>query len=354
MRTWMMVKALWLLPFFGFSLNSPIFAQTQTKAKPKAGKAKPAASPAPETPTDDPLRLRTAEELEQQNKSAWSESMFRPPNNPNHPRNAFLPPLVSFVLPGFDQWWEGQYAYAIPYSALGIAGIAVSRSADSDKLKYFSDLTERDPDIRKLLIGSTLTKIGGGLSSYHSFRTAVTTRPNEYKFLNQKYEESPLQLSIAPFKLQYLARPTTLAPLAILGALVVLDYRRKNGPTWYGLQRQDFPMTGIISYGAGLGEETSFRGFLMPWTREQTGSDIGSNLITATVFAAAHIAPDHPIPWPQFLFGYYVGWVSQRNNWTLSESIFIHTWWDVIAFVADYASKQRTDRVFTLPINLVF
>jgi membrane protease YdiL (CAAX protease family) len=102
----------------------------------------------------------------------------------------------------------------------------------------------------------------------------------------------------------------------------------------------DVFFTGAISYGAGVGEEAVFRGFLLPELRQALGSDFWSNAVTAVGFAAAHLGSvDRPIA--QLALGYYWGDLTQRNNWEIAESIFIHTWWDVIAFLTVFQIKDK-------------
>jgi membrane protease YdiL (CAAX protease family) len=109
-----------------------------------------------------------------------------------------------------------------------------------------------------------------------------------------------------------------------------------------------------MSYGAGVGEETVFRGFLMPVARNLTGSDWIANGISSTVFAAAHISSDYQYPVAQFLFGTYVAWLSQYRNWTLAEGIFIHTWWDTISILSEYAATQKINHFAISPIKIEF
>ena len=88
----------------------------------------------------------------------------------------------------------------------------------------------------------------------------------------------------------------------------------------------------------------------MPMAMEWTDSEFLSNSMTATVFAAVHYSSANKIPWPQFAMGWYLGWVAQRNDWTLSESIFIHTWWDVIIFLTEWSFTENAHKSMYLPI----
>src|SRR5690606_36713047 len=93
---------------------------------------------------------------------------------------------------------------------------------------------------------------------------------------------------------------------------------------------KDFLTLSAISYNAGVGEEALFRGWMMPVWQETFHSKFWSNTITALIFAAGHISDELPVPWPQFAIGYYLGHLTQKNYWTLSESVFIHSWSYVI------------------------
>ena len=50
--------------------------------------------------------------------------------------------------------------------------------------------------------------------------------------------------------------------------------------------------------------------------------------------------------------GYYLGYLSQKNHWTLKEGIFIHAWWDLIAFTGSYLydSRDKRSKGFYLPL----
>ena len=77
--------------------------------------------------------------------------------------------------------------------------------------------------------------------------------------------------------------------------------------------------------------------------------------MTATVFAAAHYSNHNQLPIFQLLSGWYLGYVTQRNDWSVSESIFIHSWIDVIAFTAAFAfGKEKEAKIQLTPIMITF
>jgi membrane protease YdiL (CAAX protease family) len=85
-----------------------------------------------------------------------------------------------------------------------------------------------------------------------------------------------------------------------------------------------------------------FRGWIMPVMYEAWDSPFWSNAAQSLLFAAAHL-PTNPAPLPQLLLGYHLGNVTMKNQWRIGESVFIHVWWDVLAFAGAYHYKQKKD-----------
>ena len=71
-----------------------------------------------------------------------------------------------------------------------------------------------------------------------------------------------------------------------------------------------------------------------------------ANLTQAAIFGAAHVSEDNPFPVFQTLAGYYFGYLAQRNNWSLQEAIFVHTWWDVIIFAGSFAQGDKKASIY--------
>lgn len=248
---------------------------------------------------------------------------------PTRARNPVGPAVLSFFLPGFDQYWEEQWDAGITYSLIGATGLGLGLSAarnvnqsETDN----SDLGDLKGDERLFTYGLQLYMFAGELSAYHSFRTAVETlKPyGQYTFLTRT--EKSNELMLAPFHFSYLVRPTTFIPLLLLATLgsVGLDpHAYMNG--------DDVAFVGGLSYNAGVGEEAFFRGYFFPYFRQSFGSTFWSNSAQATVFGLAHLSATNSFPIAQALMGYYLGWLTERNEWTLGQSIFVHTWWDILA-----------------------
>jgi hypothetical protein len=271
--------------------------------------------------------------------------------DPTRERATFWPQVASFLIPGFDQWWERQTSAAYLYSGIAVGGLGVTATSGlenySDNQSAGTQISQGNDSVRAYLLGGEIYSFAGYMSAYHSFRSAVRTRQEhgEYAFLPRDKEETPDQLMKAPFHFAYLERPTTFIPLGLLLASALLS--SSNG---HQLLFSDGFYSASNSYLAGVGEESLFRGYVAPRLMESFDSPFWSNTTTATLFGAAHIASDNQIPYFQFLFGWYVGWLSQRNQWTLSEGIFIHAWWDLILFAYSATDHSSITKPHILPL----
>ncbi|MEY4632467.1 MAG: hypothetical protein RIQ81_2587 [Pseudomonadota bacterium] len=256
-------------------------------------------------------------------------------------------PALSFFLPGLDQWAEGDYGSAAAYTGVAVGGTLMSQSAikkieerqDGDAK---SDLNSKDNDLRRAMLGSQLSMASGSFSTYHAFRKASEMRKadGQYEFLTSP--DSPRDLLLAPFRFDYLARPSTFLPLGIISGLAVyLANTKLDGIEHTHRLATDYAYGTAFSYLAGTHEEALFRGWLMPVLTEYVSADTTANVAQSVIFAAAHLGSTS-LPLPQLLLGWHLGYVTQQNGWSLSEAAFIHTWWDVVAFIGvQYAVREK-------------
>jgi membrane protease YdiL (CAAX protease family) len=173
-------------------------------------------------------------------------------------------------------------------------------------------------------------------------------------------EDSPTDILLAPFDMRYMLKATTFVPVGLAVVLASLqqsafDSAKKDGEKEYDrskVTKDDAFYAGAFSFNAGTHEEAVFRGWIMPEFRELTGSDLWSNLIQSTFFALAHLG-DNQLPLPQFGLGYYLGHLTQQNNWSFKESVFIHTWWDIIIFSSMYRYEKRPKSAKTSATRLI-
>ena len=281
---------------------------------------------------------------------------------PNKKRGSIFGfPLLSFAVPGIGQFLNGQYGPGFVYSGTAFAGAATAVSgvielsnrndndADNDDDLYVEGFEDKDPAVRRILVGTSLYTLAGSLSLYHSFQTVVDFRKQQgdFSFLPDERETTD-ELMLAPFEFGFLGRWTTWVPLVSLLGLVFVDGANDDYNTRDSLNAGDYALAGTLSYGAGVGEEAMFRGWLYPAFINSYGEDneFWANATQAAIFGALHYSRDNRFPLFQALGGFYWGWLTRKNNWSLKESIFIHTWWDVIAFTAIFAQGDKKASIY--------
>lgn len=298
------------------------------------------------------------------------ESPFSLRHDPDRPRALFWPQLGSLLLPGLDQYLEGQAVSGVIYTGVALSGYAYAadRAAKlgQEHLKKESqkNFSSKNNDYRAFHLGMQLPMVAGSFSAYHSFRTAVRSRQKNGEFAYLEEEEKITDLLLAPLHFEFMLRKSTWIPLLIVGAIAYIENtpwalaesKSKSSP----LYPSDYYYSVVPALGAGTSEEAVFRGWLMPMFHHHLKSETLSNLAQASVFALAHLG-NVKVPVVQALLGYYLGEVTMRNHWTLAESVFIHTWWDVIAFLGSYSNRDRNDTakqrpmpVLTIPIEFHF
>lgn len=267
-----------------------------------------------------------------------------PVRDPDVPRNSAWLPLGSLLLPGLGQYIESQGSAGAFYTGVAAGGALLANGASSgsetDDFKNMAD------SARQRTYGLQLYQFAGEMSAFHTFRTRIETlKPHGmYTFVTK---ERSTDLMLAPFEPEHFIRPTTFIPL--LGLLAIEISRLKDGSY---VDFGDGAFTGGVSYNAGVGEEALFRGYLMPVLHQNLGSAFWANAIQGTVFGAAHLSGQNKLPVIQGLMGFYLGWLTQRNQYSNRQSVFLHTWWDVIAIGFEIANSHRND-VVARPIPLL-
>ncbi|MBM4252485.1 MAG: CPBP family intramembrane metalloprotease [Deltaproteobacteria bacterium] len=292
-------------------------------------------------------------------KLQTNDSWFTPPIDPDYPRSDLLVPAVSFILPGFGQFINGEYLSGSVYAGLALGSVvysnATARANDLARAKLFAERRaetyglkleevrdQKDVAARKVMLAGLVYQGSGGFSAYQAFRLSATTRQatGQYQFLGR--DETPMDILKSTVDFKYLKRSSTWIPLAIGGALAGLKLSLPPGDT---SERSPFTtadafFTTSFSGNAGTHEEAMFRGWVMPVLREYTGSDGWSNVGQGVIFALAHLSTVS-VPLPQFLLGLHLGNVTQRNGWEMGEAVFIHTWWDIIAFWTQFQYNSK-------------
>jgi membrane protease YdiL (CAAX protease family) len=264
-------------------------------------------------------------------------------------------PVASWFLPGLGQYGCDQLGEGAIYSSIALAGLAYTANASSD---YHADADNRDQlyakdqSLRKMTLGIQTYMTMGGYSLFSSFQnsTKVAQNSGQYSFLGK--DESVQDLLRAPFNFHFLGRPSTLVPLSIITALSLYAVQSHDDTLENDIFTKDdaFYAT-AYSFNAGTYEEMIFRGWMMPVFHEYWMTDTMANCMQALTFGAMHLNQTKR-PVIQAALGWHLGHTAITNHWTLAESIFIHTWWDVIAFTGAYHVKTTSSSSRPLALRL--
>jgi membrane protease YdiL (CAAX protease family) len=254
-------------------------------------------------------------------------------------RSDVLLPALSFFLPGIGQAAYGEYGPMATYTGAWLGGGLMAAQA-AEKIKdrkededADSDLNSRDNDVRRAMLGNQIAMASGSFSLFDTFRNASDGRREDGQYAFLATRERTKDVLLAPFRFDYLSRPTTLVPLGIISALAVyIANSDQRTIERVALRGSDYAFGASFSYLAGTHEEALFRGWLMPVLTEYVSADTTANVVQSVLFAAAHLGST-PLPLPQLLLGWHLGYVTLQNDWSLGEAAFIHTWWDVVAFL---------------------
>jgi len=271
--------------------------------------------------------------------------------------NYIWDPAVGYPgFPGIDQWLQGDWMHAALFSGSAMGFIGAWHFFDQKRTEEDASTNRHEFYLVMLDLSRGAYFNGGMLSSYYSFRYHVKNlqKQGAFPFLSSHEEVSDILLS--PFKFNFLAKWTTIIPLVIAGGY--FQWAWSIGEEISSLTTNKVLYAGGHSYEAGTGEEAVFRGYLMPLIYQWYPNQFVANGLQSLIFGYSHQLDGIPIF--QLILGAYTGWVTIKNNWTISEAIFIHTWYDVLAFTASFADgniSRNAKKNFTFwfpPLRLVF
>lgn len=254
-----------------------------------------------------------------------------------------LLPLGSLLLPGLGQYWDGRVGWA--YSVAAVGGIAGALAVAKDGMQI------TDVEGQLFLIGSQVWLDAALLSAYDTYRHRVSERLRYPEDLSTVDD-----LLFAPADFRALGRLRVLLPFIAIGALGIgSGFVNEAGVTYESDPYEDFRFRDVgfslvASYGAGVGEEAFFRGYLLHGFNKVWGvHPLVANGMQSALFATAHA----DFSWGFLIpmgFGFYNGWLAQADNYNLRDAVFLHTWWDVFVFVGTIATDRRNGTaMFTLP-----
>ena len=152
-------------------------------------------------------------------------------------------------------------------------------------------------------------------------------------------------LLLAPFNPKILKKPMVWGGVTVsLGLAVALSYFANLSDL--KIQPSNFIEipSSAVAFPIGIGEESLFRGVVMPAFSEAMGPK-GGLAASSIIFGAAHIMNAQMLPpylrWRYYAFsipfitglGAYFGWITQQTG-SLQEAVAVHSWYDFTLFSA--------------------
>ena len=272
-------------------------------------------------------------------------------------------PVLSTILPGFGQYWQHANAAGAAFTTAGLAGIGltVSGPVSATSLQELP----RTAEGQRALFGLELYSVSGYLSAYDSFHRAIPALQQRgmYPFLDEGGKhESVGSLFTAPFDVRFLGRWTTWVDLAYTGAVAALlvAVETRPGKQYRPYLVRDAVFGTGVSFGAGVGEEALFRGWVYPVLYEVLDRNfLPANAIQALFFGKLHLGQAGPFAIAISGWAFYEGWLTRRNHWSIRESIFHHFWYDAVIFATTFLVEEapvcvQCPRLLRPPVILRF
>ena len=260
------------------------------------------------------------------------------------PARAVSPELVaagSLLLPGLGQAVNGDYAAGAAHLGLALAFshqfTVLSGRHDYLDVDARIDTRERLIHVNRTtyaaeLYATALTDLGL-YSAYGAYRDARASN-KRLLYSTPAPTESAQVLALAPFQWEHLSRPTFYIPLL---ALALASFAPRSAKAYAyapdeSLTRDDLAAGMSVQYEmVAVGEESFFRGVLNNSLSHAFGENWGL-ATSSVVFGLAHEGlGNQATPLGATLFGLYAGYLHQRNNYQLGESVALHYWWNVLS-----------------------
>lgn len=168
--------------------------------------------------------------------------------------------------------------------------------------------------------------------------------------------DSFLDLTSAPFSWSVIKKPEVWGGLmGSLALATTVTYFAFSNKSQASASASTFaPWFPLIALPVGLGEESLFRGFLLPVFSEWF-TPTGGIILSSLVFGAMHIPNARGLEIEDrrnyYTFslplitglGAYFGWMTHKNH-SLKESVALHTWYDFVLFAAGAWASQAVIR----------
>ena len=271
--------------------------------------------------------------------------------------NANLNAISSLIIPGLGQTFNGQYTRGAVHFSVA-AGLHFQyqyylNSPDRLSSDLVFDEENRIKFVNKQTHYSTAhfraTLNTHFYSSYAAYRDSGGSSASP-----AKPSDDTVDVFTSPLRFDYMLRPTTVIPLAIIIGIMASDYDNIYATRYdASLTKNDVYFGSFLAGGASaIGEEAFFRGYLNNELSGRLGW-IPGGLVSSGLFGATHgLGGNNASVLASTLFGFYLSWLQRHNDYSISEGIFIHFW--INAFGAIQAIEKGGPAVELVNISIPF
>lgn len=266
---------------------------------------------------------------------------------------------ASFLIPGLGQAANGDYVEGGVHLGLTLVAarqynILIAKDdyiAPGDQIDDHRNIALNRTTFESELYGTALTDLSL-YSAYGAYRDARLAMDNR-GYATPAPHESLAEAAYAPFQWDYMSRATTWVPLllALYSAVTPPDSSSYVIVPQGGLTRDEIGTGFAFQYEmVAVAEEGFFRGMLNNGFSSAFGETWG--LVSSSVaFGLAHSGQGTQASGLQAgVFGLYLGWLQQRNDYDIRQGVAIHFWWDFLLGLATL--QQRKTQIGAPPVRL--
>lgn len=260
-----------------------------------------------------------------------------------------LKAAASLILPGLGQAANGDWAAAGAHLGLYLVlanqyEVLIRRDdyiRRRDRTDADRNITINRTSFAADLYATALTDLSL-YSAFGAYRDARQTIGNR-GYATPAPRESLDETALAPFQWTYLSRATTFIPLlfALAGAVTPADSNSYVYRPVGGLTREEMAEGFALQFEmVAVGEEGFFRGVLNNSFSDAFGETWGL-VGSSAVFGLAHTgAGIQASGLGATVFGLYLGWLQQVNDYDIRQGVAIHYWWDFLVALSTLQQRQ--------------
>ena len=272
--------------------------------------------------------------------------------------------MASLFIPGVGQMMNEDYVTGGAHFliTMGLYNQYFKRADDPRYIKY----EDRYDEVNNVILTNSTT-FEADLFAYTAQNLSFYSAYGAYRdgraaIGNKGYKtpvppDSLMDLAIAPFNPAHLSRPTTILPLMI--PLLVAASSASSTQLVY--QPDDTITRNEMRYGfafmmegVAIGEEAFFRGFLNNSFSSSLGETWGL-VLSSVIFGLAHGGdPGQATSLSATLFGGYIGYLQQKNDYSIAQGVAIHFWWNFLASLSMLKERNQNVEVQLFTYGMVF